>query len=85
MYLRFVLVLKYVKLLVLTGDLSDPVQVVRYPGINARYSGLATSDPPRNNASQLPTALSFADHRTTAVALASILSFFTAGADESWV
>lgn len=51
--------------------------------VNAGNAGLAAADAPGNHPGQLPTAVMLADHRTAAVALASVFTLFAAGADKA--
>lgn len=71
--------------LLVIHDLADPVEVVRHARVDAGHVRLAATDAPGDDASQLPLALTLADHRTAAVALAGILALLAAGADEARV
>lgn len=51
--------------------------------VNSGDSNLAATDAPGNHPRQLPAALMLANHRATAVALASILALLATGADEA--
>lgn len=70
-------------LLSVIHDLVDPVEIVRDARVDARHVRLAATDAPGDDAGQLPAALTLADHRATAVALAGILALLAAGADEA--
>lgn len=64
-------------------DLTDPVEIIRDARVNAGNAGLAATDAPGNHPGQLPAAVMLADHRTAAVALASVFALLAAGADEA--
>jgi len=58
---------------------------MRDPSVDARYTSLAATNAPGNDTGQLPVTMTLADHRTTTVALASVLALFATGADEAWM
>lgn len=66
-------------------DLTDPVEVMGDARVNSGDAGLTAADAPGNHPGQLPAAVMLADHRATAVALASVLALLAAGADEARV
>lgn len=63
--------------------MSNPVKVVRYFDVDARYSALTATNSPADDTDYLPGTASLTDHWTTAVALAGILSFLSSGTDET--
>lgn len=70
---------------ILIDDCANPVEIVGNPRVYTGNSGLAAADSPRNDAGELPLAVSFAHHRAAPVALARVLALLAARADESRV
>lgn len=58
---------------------------MRHLDVDAGHSGLATSHAPADDSDQVPRTGALTDQRTTAVALASVFSFFASCAQETVV
>lgn len=63
--------------------LLDPGLVLRNLNVDTRDISLTAADTPRDDSGKLPKAVDFTNEWTTSITSASILAFFTSGAEES--
>lgn len=67
------------------ADLVDPVQVVSDLHVDSRHVSLSATDTPGHDTNNLPASIAFANQWATSVTLARILTFLSAGTNETRV